>query len=104
MGNKADQYRCSSCHKPLPIDHSKIKVGDKVDFSYQVTKITKNGASIKISSRTGKVVSVTSTHAEVTYRGVNHLMELTDITPYDAPNALTIAMQGLCECKGDNHE
>lgn len=99
-----NKYRCSSCHKPLPIDHSQIKVGDKVTFSYQVMKITKNRTSIKISERTGTVVSISSPRVEIIYRGSRQWLELTDVTPYDAPNALTAALQGLCECKGDNHE
>lgn len=104
MDSKFYRYRCSSCHKPLPIDHSVIKVGDKVNFCLQVTKVTKNGTSVKMSERTGTVISINSPRVEVIYRGSRQWLELTDVTPYDAPNALTVAFQGLCECNGDNHE
>ncbi|OKP27651.1 hypothetical protein [Serratia fonticola] len=99
-----NKHRCSLCHKPLPIDHSQIKVGDKVTFSYQVTKMTQTKTSVKISERTGTVVSISSPRVEIIYRGSRQWLELTDVTPYDAPNALTVAFQGLCECNGDNHE
>lgn len=92
-----NKYRCATCHKPLSVDKSLIQVGDKVDFCLYVSKSTSNQMSVKMSNRTGKVTALRPGGAQVTYRGNSQWMPLADITPHDAPNNLTIAMQGMCE-------
>ncbi|MGF2881823.1 hypothetical protein VSN93_17470 [Acinetobacter johnsonii] len=57
----AKEYRCESCKKYIPADHSTIKVGDNVSFTttYQTTN------SARYSSKTGKVIAIANGVCEI---------------------------------------
>ena len=87
-------YRCDNCKKYIPIDHSKINVGDEVSFT--TTYQTSNSA--RFSSKTGKVIGIEGDICEVVVKKKNYFKNIRDVSPDDAPNPLTYALFGLCKC------
>ncbi len=92
------KYRCEVCNKFIRPDEFDISVGDKVNFQLSVTKCSAKGMSVKVSSRTGTVLSLNSGLAEVFARGNTLRIPLDQLTPIDAPSPLTYAFCGTCEC------
>ena len=91
-------YRCEICSKFIRPDEFDISVGDKVNFQLSVTKCSAKRTSVKVSSRTGKVLSINAETAEVVARGNTFRIPLEQLTPIDAPSPLTYAFCGTCEC------
>lgn len=87
-------YRCENCKKYIPIDHSKIKVGDEVSFT--TTYETSNSA--RFSSKTGKVIDIVGDICEVVVKKKSYFKNIRDVSPDNAPNPLTYALFGLCKC------
>lgn len=98
------KYRCEVCNKFIRPDVFDISVGDKVNFQLSVTKCSANGMSVKVSSRTGKVLSINTGLAEVFAMGNTLRIPLEQLTPIDAPNPLTYAFCGTCECSKSDRE
>ncbi len=92
------KYRCEVCNKFIRPDEFDIYVGDKVNFQISVTKISAKRTSVKVSSRTGKILSINAEMAEVAARGNTLNIPLDQLTPIDAPSPLTYAFCGTCEC------
>lgn len=89
--------RCPVCNKFLPIDKSQIKAGDKVSISIGIAN--KNGTRIRYTSKRACVVDITGDNATVTSGRKKMVVSLDVVSPVDAPNALTIAFIGECDCK-----
>lgn len=91
-----NNYRCSVCDKFLPIDKSQIKTGDKVSIS--VGTANKNGTKIRYTSKRACVVDITGDSVTVTSGQKEIVVSLDVASPVDAPNALTVAFIGECNC------
>lgn len=89
------KYLCPTCDKFIPADKAAIKPGDKVKFSKSVSK----GQRIRITSVTGIVQSADADTCKVRYRGEVLLIPRSQLSPDDAPNPLTYAFCGTCECQ-----
>lgn len=87
-------YRCTTCEKFKRPDRSAIKEGDKVNF----VKSTQRGRSVRMSTRTGRVLQVLDETVTVAYRGTCYRLNKEGVTPEDAPSQLTYALAGTCEC------
>lgn len=96
-----NKYRCSKCDKMLPIDKSSIKAGDKVNILIERTKRTPSSTSIRYSSNKVSVVEVNNDLVKARFGSNIEELTLDDVTPADAPNTLTYAFIGMCECGGD---
>lgn len=94
-----NNYRCSVCNKFLPIDKSQIKTGDKISIS--VGTVNKNGSRIRYTSKKASVVEVSGDSVTVTSGRKEMVVSIDMVSPADAPNALTVAFIGECDCKGD---
>lgn len=94
-----NNYRCSICNKFLPIDKSQIKTGDKVSIS--VGTANKNGTKIRYTSKKACVVDISGYAVTVTTGRKEMVVSLDLVSPADAPNALTVAFIGECDCRGD---
>lgn len=92
-----NNYRCSVCDKFLPIDKSQIKTGDKVSIS--IGTANKNGTRIRYTSKRACVVDITGDSVTVTSGREKMVVSLDMVSPADAPNALTVAFIGKCDCK-----
>ncbi len=90
----AKEYRCESCKKYIPADHSIIKVGDSVRFTttYQTTN------SARYSSKTGKVIAIANGVCEIVIKKKSYFKNIKAVTPDDAPSPLTYALFGTCIC------
>ncbi|CAB1217913.1 MULTISPECIES: hypothetical protein [Klebsiella/Raoultella group] len=92
-----NNYRCSVCNKFLAIDKSQIKTGDKVSIS--VGTANKNGTRIRYTSKRACVVDITGDSVTVTSGRKEMVVSLDVVSPLDAPNALTVAFIGECNCR-----
>ena len=92
-----NNYRCSVCNKFLPIDKSQIKTGDKVSIS--VGTVNKNGSRVRYSSKKASVVDVSGDSVTVISGRKEMVVSLDVVSPAEAPNALTVAFIGKCDCK-----
>ena len=92
-----NNYRCSVCNKFLPIDKSQIKTGDKVSIS--VGTANKNGTKIRYTSKKACVVDISGYAVTVTTGRKEMVVSLDLVSAADAPNALTVAFIGECDCK-----
>ncbi|MEO3358565.1 hypothetical protein [Acinetobacter haemolyticus] len=90
----AYDYRCESCDKYIPVDRSNIKVGDDVSFTttYQTSR------TARFSSKQGTVKAITGDVCEINVGKKTYLRNIADVSPTDAPNALTYALFGTCKC------
>jgi len=87
-------YQCPKCRKMIPVDRSTIKAGDAVSFC----KINQTSRSARFSSKEGKVISRDGDQVTVQYRKEIIKFDIEAVTPADAPNPLTYAFSGTCEC------
>ncbi|ENL1650463.1 hypothetical protein AB4U24_004838 [Raoultella ornithinolytica] len=92
-----NNYRCSVCDKFLPIDKSQIKTGDKVSIS--VGTVNKNGSRVRYTSKKARVVDVSGDSVTVISGRKEMVVSLDVVSPAEAPNALTVAFIGECDCK-----
>ncbi|HFC9831760.1 hypothetical protein [Raoultella ornithinolytica] len=92
-----NNYRCSVCDKFLPIDKSQIKTGDKVSIS--VGTVNKNGSRVRYTSKKASVVDVSGDSVTVISGRKEMVVSLDVVSPAEAPNALTVAFIGICDCK-----
>ena len=90
----AYDYRCESCDKYIPVDRSNIKVGDAVSFTttYQTSR------TARFSSKEGKVKAIIGDICEISVAKKVYVKNIADVSPTDAPNALTYALFGTCKC------
>lgn len=88
------EYRCKTCDKFIPVDQAAIKPGDKVNF----TKTVVNGQRIRMTCVTGIVQAADKDTLKVMYRGKTMVIPRNGASPTDAPNPLTYAFGGTCEC------
>ncbi|MCW2478869.1 hypothetical protein [Candidatus Symbiopectobacterium sp. NZEC135] len=95
------KYRCPKCNKMIPVDKSSIKAGDKVNILIERAKRTSRSTSIRYSSKKVTVVEVNNDLVKVRFGSNIEELTLDDVTPADAPNTLTYAFIGMCECGGD---
>lgn len=96
-----DKRLCPDCEKFLPVDRSKITIGDEVTF------VTTSGSSNKVrfSTKQGVVEAVLPENAlMIKYRGRSIVRLRGDVTPIDAPNALTLAFSGVCKCSNQDSQ
>ncbi|WP_323636258.1 hypothetical protein [Pectobacterium polaris] len=95
------KYRCTKCDKMLPVDKSSIKAGDKVNVLIERVKQSKRSTNIRYSTKKVTVIEVNNDLVKVQFGdGVKELL-LDDVSPADAPNTLTYAFIGVCECGGE---
>ncbi|MEQ9904992.1 hypothetical protein [Pectobacterium aroidearum] len=95
------KYRCTKCYKMLPVDKSSIKAGDKVNILIERVKQSKRSTNIRYSTKKVTVIEVNNDLVKVQFGdGVKELL-LDDVSPADAPNTLTYAFIGVCECGGE---
>lgn len=87
-------YQCPECNKMIPVDRSAIKAGDTVSFC----KINQTSRSARFSSKEGKVINRVGDQVTVQYRKEIIKFDIDAVTPADAPNPLTYAFSGTCEC------
>lgn len=87
-------YNCPTCNKIIPVDRSSIKAGDKVSFC----KVTAHSRSARYSSKEGVITERDGDIVSVKYRRESLVFNINDVTPADAPNPLTYAFCGTCEC------
>jgi len=87
--------RCGVCNgyqgEPTP-----VKVGDKVDFV--IEKII--GCSIRMTTRTGKLMLIKENGFSVIYRGTVYHADSVS-SPAD-PSPISLAMFGRCTCKEES--
>lgn len=99
---------CPTCEKVLPKSLFHISIGDKVDFTIQRYKANSRGVSVKVSSRTGKVIDIQGDIATVLYRKQESKIHINNLLLSDIPNNLTRMIAGECECKpvevSDEHQ
>lgn len=97
------KYRCPKCDKMIPVDKSSIKAGDKVNILIERAKCTSRSTSISYSYSSKKITVVEVNNDLVKVRFGSNIEELAldDVTPADAPNTLTYAFIGRCECGGN---
>lgn len=95
------KYRCPKCDKMIPVDKSSIKAGDKVNILLERVKRTPRSTSIRYSTKKVTVVEVNNDLVKVRFGSNIEELALDDVTPADAPNTLTYAFIGMCECGGD---
>lgn len=85
--------RCDVCNgyqgEPTP-----VKVGDKVDFVIEKKKII--GCSIRMTTRTGKLMLIKEKGFSVIYRGTVYHADSVS-SPAD-PSPISLAMFGRCTC------
>ncbi|MFJ5507706.1 hypothetical protein [Pectobacterium jejuense] len=95
------KYRCTKCDKMLPVDKSSIKAGDKVNILIERVKQSQRSTNIRYSTKKVTVIEVSNDLVKVQFGdGVKELL-LDDVSPADAPNTLTYAFIGVCECGGE---
>lgn len=87
--------RCQTCEKFIPVDHSKIQEGDKVQFG----TVVRRGRSTHFSTKEGKVLTANDTHLGIDCRKKIYRVPRTEATPIDAPTPLSFAMIGTCTCE-----
>ncbi|MDC4973707.1 hypothetical protein OHW13_17600 [Acinetobacter baumannii] len=92
-------YKCPTCNKVIPVDHSEIKAGDKVSFC----RVTQSSKSARFSSREGIVDCREGDVVLVKYRKEIIPLNIKDVSPVDAPSPLTYAFVGTCEYKEAEH-
>lgn len=92
-----NNYLCSVCNKFLPIDKSQIKTGDKVSIS--VATVNKNGSRVRYTSKKSSVVDVSGDSVTVISGRKEMVVSLDVVSPAEAPNPLTVAFIGICDCK-----
>ncbi|WP_368919970.1 hypothetical protein [Providencia vermicola] len=90
---------CPTCEKVLPKSLFSISIGDKVDFTIQRYKANSRGASIKSSSRTGKVINIQGDIATVLYRKQESKIHINNLSLSDTPSHLTRMVVGECKCQ-----
>jgi hypothetical protein len=96
-----DKYYCTTCSKlKTPDGPFPLEPGDKVNFPQQ----SRVGQYIRVRSVTGTVLEVLTKTALVRYKGENYQVGRLDVTPVDAPNALTYSFSELCECSKESVE
>lgn len=87
--------RCDVCNgyqgEPTP-----VKVGDKVDFV--IEKLI--GCSIRMTTRTGKLMLIKEKGFSVIYRGTVYHADSVS-SPAD-PSPISLAMFGTCTCKEES--
>lgn len=88
-------YLCKTCNKYTPVDCSHIKLGDEVSFTTKYS--TSNSA--RFSAKSGTVVKLTNDTCEVLANKKIYIKNIKDVSPENAPNPLTYALFGTCECK-----
>ncbi|WP_154971458.1 hypothetical protein [Klebsiella michiganensis] len=96
-----NNYRCSVCDKFFPVDKSQIKAGDKVSISIGKVVNNRNGTKIRYTSKKAYVINITGDSVTVTTGRKEMVVSLDVVSPADAPNALTVAFIGECDCKGE---
>lgn len=91
------QYRCGKCDKFKKPDLSQIGIGSTVSF----TVATKpSSRTMRFSSKTGVVTGVEGDALTIKVkRGGTYVEKRQNVTPEGAPNALTYAFCGTCECE-----
>ena len=90
-----DTRRCPKCEMFLPIDRSKIAVGDQVSFMASSSR----GRSVKFSGKKGVVEAIQPDDVIlIKYRGEIYTRAREDVSPADAPTPLTMAFIGVCQC------
>lgn len=90
-----DTRRCPVCEKFLPVDRSKIAIGDQVSFMAS----TAQGLSFKFSGKKGVVEAIQPEDVIlIKYRGEIYSRAREDVSPADAPTPLTMAFIGVCQC------
>lgn len=90
-----DKRLCPDCEQFLPVDRSKITVGDEVTF----VTTSQSSTKARFSTKQGVVEAVLPEDAlMIKYRGGSIVRLRGDVTPIDAPNALTLAFSGVCKC------
>lgn len=97
----SDRYYCAACNKlKRPDGPFPLEPGDKVNFPLQSSM----SRSIRMRSVTGTVLEVLTKTAIVRHKGENYQVGRLDVTPVDAPNALTYSFSELCECSKESVE
>lgn len=91
-------HQCDICKKYKAVDRSKIKIGDDVKFTVKVS----TSRSIRLTSKSGTVVARDENALMVRARKSIYNLDLSEVTPEGAPNNLTYALFGTCECEGEN--
>ena len=83
--------RCKECNGYAG-EPKEVKVGDKVDFVIE----SRSGRSIRMSSRTGKLMQIKAIGFGVIYRGT--IYHADSVSNPDDPSPISMAMFGLCSC------
>lgn len=93
-------WRCKQCDKLIKADSAAIQVGDKVTFTSSKTM----GRSIRLQSHEATVVEANETKLLVKGKGRlgTKLISKESAVPADAPTALSYAVMGTCECRGES--
>ncbi|WP_113632192.1 hypothetical protein DUT67_14680 [Pectobacterium peruviense] len=96
-----NKYRCTKCDKMLPVDKSSIKAGDKVNILIERVKQSQRSTNIRYSTKKVTVIEVNNDLVKIQFGDGVKELSLDDVSPADAPNTLTYAFIGVCECGGD---
>ncbi|MER2951094.1 hypothetical protein [Morganella morganii] len=92
------KYWCPVCEKPIPAAQLIVNTGDKVNFTMQRIKMTRSGIRVCCSNKVGKITDIKNDIADVTYRGRVYQMNISRLSPADAPGSLSRLISGECEC------
>lgn len=92
------KFYCPTCKKVLPKALFPIHVGDKVTFTVQIIHETPNRMSIRLSTKTGKVMAIQDGVAMVEYRKQSYSVMLSSLSLASAPSDLMRLMIGECNC------
>ncbi len=88
-------YQCDICKKYKAVDRSKIEIGDDVNFTTKVS----TSRSIRLTSKSGTVVARDGDALMVNSNSKLYNLHISEVTPEDAPNNLTYALFGICDCE-----
>ncbi|ENY6783348.1 hypothetical protein ACF1CY_000764 [Providencia rettgeri] len=96
-----NQYWCPTCDKPFPPENFPIHVGDTVDYMTQQVCKDENGRRfLRYQAEEGEVLKIEGENAFIACEGGDKdWFPLGSLTLSAAPNALTMALSGVCECK-----
>ncbi|APV88269.1 hypothetical protein [Salmonella enterica] len=91
-------FKCPTCGKYAEKEAS-FRLGDKVSFVWQVVSTTPQRARVRVTTKTGKVTSLTNSSAVVRSRGKDYLLDQGALSPANEPSPLTVMMTGVCQCQ-----
>lgn len=98
-----NKYWSPKCDKPFPPENFSIQVGDKVDYmTEQVCEDESGRRFLRYQAEEGEVLKIEGENAFIACEdGDEDWFPLGSLTLSAAPNVLTMALTGVCECKSE---